>query len=213
MRVLIADDHPLVLLGLEQALQRLSEIQLCGKAQCGRELLQLAQETSPDLIITDYYMPSADGTDGLMLIGQLARTVPDCKLIILTMLDNAAFIEGMLKAGAHGVMSKHDDFNRIAEAISTVMCDRQYLGRAILDARAAAGYLADSEAIKWSQLSMRELEVMRLYAAGLSMTEISGQLNRSIKTISHQKKSAMEKLGTRNDMEYFQIAQLYGLIG
>lgn len=212
IRVLIADDHPVVLLGLEQALLRQNDVTLCGQAQNGRALLQMAAQLEPDIIITDYYMPGIDSPDGLSLIGQLARLVPASRLIILTMLDNAAFVESMLKAGAHGIMSKHDNFACTADAISTVLVGRQYLGRTLLEARAVAGQATEGAPVDWSKLSLRELEVMRLYAAGLSITEISCQLNRSVKTISHQKKAAMEKLCTRNDMEFFQLARLYGLI-
>lgn len=92
------------------------------------------------------------------------------------------------------------------------MVGRQYLGRSVLHARALAGQMPDEETGGLRTLSQRELEVMRLYATGRCITEIAQQLNRSVKTISHQKKSAMEKLGARNDMELFQLARELHLI-
>ncbi|GAB7125660.1 response regulator [Silvimonas sp. JCM 19000] len=212
LKVIIADDHPIVLLGLEQTLARIPFIKRVSKAHDGRQLIQMLHEDMPDLIVSDYSMPGADTPDGLILFRHIRRLAPQCKLIILTMLDNVAFIESMLKSGADGVMNKQDDLADLAEAIQSVMVGRQYLGRSVLHARALAGQMPDEETGGLRTLSQRELEVMRLYATGRCITEIAQQLNRSVKTISHQKKSAMEKLGARNDMELFQLARELHLI-
>lgn len=155
-------------------------------------------------------MPGGQFGDGLPLIGYLRRNFPVLPIVVLTMLENAALLKRLNDLGVISVVNKSDDLSHIGLAVQHVCRNIEYMSPSVktsLDAlRMNAGGKND-EVI----LSRRELEVVRLFVSGMTIKEISEQLNRSIKTISTQKNTAMRKLGLDRDSELFQYAQSNGL--
>ncbi|MBW0448771.1 response regulator [Paraburkholderia phenoliruptrix] len=211
VKVVIADDHPVILFGAEQALLKFPGIQVVARARQSTELIKMLQTTACDVLVTDLAMPGGQFGDGLPLIGYLRRNFPNLPIVVLTMLENAALLQRLRELGVTSVVNKSDDLSHIGLAVQHVSRHLEYLSpsvKASLDAlRMNAGGRSDEV-----MLSRRELEVVRLFVSGMTIKEISEQLNRSIKTISTQKNTAMRKLGIDRDSELFQYAQSNGLL-
>ncbi|TJZ79173.1 response regulator transcription factor [Chitiniphilus eburneus] len=212
IQVILADDHPVVRMGLSQMLVNRLDMVVVGEAGGVGDLLRLVSVLPFDVVITDFYMPDPTLTDGLSLIRRLRRTMTeDQHIVVLTMLDNLAFVDQMIEAGASAVLNKHDPLEEVIEAILQAARGDTYLSSGIRSARLSQGNR--NVPSQWSALSPRESEVIRLYLTGMSVTTIAQQVHRSVKTISQQKKSAMEKLGAPNDVVLFQLAKEGGMIG
>jgi two-component system capsular synthesis response regulator RcsB len=211
IRVVVADDHPVILFGAEQALLKFQGIRVVARAKQSTELVKILQTTPCDVLVTDLALPGGQYGDGLPLIGYLRRNFPDLPIVVLTMLENAALLKRLNELGVISVVNKSDDLSHIGLAVQHVSRHIEYMSpsvKASLDTlRMNAGGKSD-EVI----LSKRELEVVRLFVSGMTIKEISEQLNRSIKTISTQKNTAMRKLGLERDSELFQYAQSNGLM-
>lgn len=213
IRIVVADDHPVVTLGIRALLNERSGMRVVGEASNGRELLSLLASEPCDLLITDFSMPYEDGSgDGLPLLKRLRRAHPSLPIIVLTMVHNAALTRGMLAADVNGLVAKVAMMKELQLAIGAVMNGRSYICESMRE-----------HVIDWSPersehtadpavLSQREAEVVRLYAQGLSVTQIAEQLHRSVKTVSQQKNDAMRKLGITSNTQLFEYARTYGLL-
>lgn len=198
-RIVIADDHPIVLAGIREVIDRDSRFELVGQAQSPESLVDLLHAHAPDIVITDYNMPGDDALgDGIKLISYLQRNFPESKVLILTMVSNPSIIAAMYRAGASGVVRKSGDLQELSVALGSLLAQRTYRSPELPrdEALPEAGDTSAAE-----QLSPREFEVIRLFASGLSVGDIAKRLNRSSKTVSTQKISAMRKLGTPKDQD------------
>ncbi|NRO98034.1 response regulator [Paraburkholderia sp. NMBU_R16] len=209
IRVVMADDHPVILLGARHALARFPDIDVVAEVRQSTDLIKTLAHVPCDALVTDLAMPGGRHGDGLPLIGYLRRHFPALPVVVLTMLENAALIRRLGELGVIAIVSKADDLSHIGLAVRHVARGRGYAGptvRAALDALSAGGGRGAQ-----APLSPRELEVVRLFAAGMTMKEIAARLNRSIKTVSSHKTAALRKLGLERDSELFQYAQSAGL--
>ena len=220
IRTIIADDHPVVLLGIKALLQeRGAGMQVVGEAGSSRELMALLPACGCDLLITDYSMPDAAGSeDGLAWLKRLRRDYPALPVIVLTMIHNPALVRGMLGAGVNGVVGKAAMTRELLLAIGAVMAGRTYVSEhmrdAVADGTGQEPGPESSAAAKGdlSALSLREAEVVRLYASGLTVTQIAERVHRSVKTISQQKNDAMRKLGLTSNSQLYEYARIWGLV-
>ncbi|MGO1068943.1 response regulator [Lysobacter sp. CA199] len=214
LRIALSDDHPVVRAGvralLESACGPSEAWQVVAEAANGDELLSLLAVTPVDLLITDFSMPGSRGGDGLTLLGQIRRRHPQLPVIVLTMIGNVPVLRAIVDAGVNGLLDKAAAATELPQAVRTVAHGRTYYGEALrglldLDGRQAGerGQLA---------LSPRETDVLRLFAAGHSVSQIAAQLHRSKQTISRQKTDAMLKLGLKNDLEIYGYARSQGLL-
>jgi two-component system capsular synthesis response regulator RcsB len=192
--VLIADDHPVYLLGLRTLLQARSDLyRVVHEALNADELMDKLANSPVDIIITDLSMPGARNPDGLTMIKTLARRYPQSMIIVVTMITNPELLASLRRCGVHAVLSK--------TSLSTSLLQTLHGTR--------QGHVAPVKS--QAQLTQRETEVLRLLLRGLTVNEISKTLHRAKQTISAQKSSAMAKLGAANDFELFQCAQSLGL--
>ncbi|GGA32066.1 response regulator transcription factor [Dyella nitratireducens] len=213
-RIVVADDHPVVMLGIRALLKEHGGMHVVGEAGNGRELLAVLASEPCDLLITDFSMPYEDGSgDGLPLLKRLRREHPRLPIIVLTMVHNAALTRGMLAAEVNGLVAKVAMTKELQLAIGAVMNGRTYICESmrehVIDWSPSEGL---ERAADPASLSQREAEVVRLYAQGLSVTQIAEQLHRSVKTVSQQKNDAMRKLGITSNTQLFEYARTYGLL-
>ncbi|WP_063573082.1 MULTISPECIES: response regulator transcription factor [Luteibacter] len=202
-RVILADDHPVVLKGLSLALAKDGLATIVGEAQSPDELLALLGEVACDALITDFSMP-APGRDGLALLADVRARFPEMPVMVITTLANPALYREILATGVRGLIGKSGDAREIPEALVEIVSNHVYLGssvRALLGAppgtpMGKSGTLAD--------LSPRELTILRLFAGGNSVTDIARETGRGLSTISQQKTNAMRKLGLETDAEIFE---------
>lgn len=204
LRIAIADDHPLVLAGIMDLLSNDIRFEITGTVTSSSELISHITEDRPDVVITDFVMPGDNRYgDGLNLIGYLSRHFPDVKLLVVTMISNPLIVASLYKAGVSGVVLKSDATSELLRALENLRMGKRYVRAAEPvppqpDQQPASG---TSAADLLNQLSPKEIEVIRLFVDGQSLTAIANGLKRSIKTISNQKRSAMNKLNVTTDQD------------
>ncbi|TCI07414.1 response regulator transcription factor [Dyella soli] len=211
MRVIIADDHPVVLLGLKALLAgHGARVEIVGEATNGTEVLALVGSVACDLVITDFFSmaDSPAMEDGLTMLRHLHERHPEVAVLVLTMLDNLALVQGMLARGVRGVVDKAAMTRELNLAMTAIRAGRIYLSERIRQQMHEQS-LAASDG---RSLSTREVEVVRLIARGHTVSEIAKQTHRSLTTISQQKRDAMRKLGLENDKQLHEYARANGLL-
>lgn len=194
MRLLLADDHPTILAGMQALLRGVPRVQVVGTAGDGDALIALLERAACDAVITDYAMPGSRRGDGLTLLGFLRRRYPRVILILHTMQESPAILAKARRLGIAQMVSKADASGHLAAALQAAMVGGDYLSPAI------AAHLAAASGVP-AQLTAREQEVVRLFVSGMSINAIASQLHRSKQTISSQKSSAMRKLEVAHDAD------------
>lgn len=218
MQIIVADDHPVVLMGIKALFKSHGDtLQIVAEAHSGGELLTLLSNQPCDLLITDFSMPDQRGSsDGLPMLKRLQRDYPALPVIVLTMVHNPTLIRGMLAAGVRGIVDKAALTRELLLAVQAVNGGRSYLSERIRSdatSSSAAGNFEDMAAgLDVAVLSTREAEIVRLYARGLTITQIAQQVHRSVKTVSQQKNDAMRKLGLVSNNQLYEYAKAYGLV-
>lgn len=209
MRVIIADDHPVVLIGLKTSLRDYGNgLDVVGEARGGQELLDLLARTPCDLLITDFSMPAdVEGYDGLSLFQRVRELHPALPILVLTMLRNPALVQNMVAIGVRGVVDKMAMAKELMLAIDMIRAGRSYLSERMR--RQIEGMYPNGGE---PTVSRREVEVIRFLAQGLTVSEIARRLDRSVKTISQQKRDAMRKLNLESDKQLYDYARSIGLL-
>ncbi len=174
------------------------------------ELIRALERQSCDLVLTDFSMPGGQVADGLNMLGLIERRWPTLPIIVLTMVSNAGVLSSILATGVRGLLNKSDALTELALAVQAVSHDRYYVSTSIQ--RALDTTSSGAAAAARPMLSKRETEVLRLFASGITVSDIATQLNRSVKTISRQKTDAMSKLGLRSDLDIYTYAREHGLV-
>lgn len=198
LNVVIADDHPIVLLGVREIIQRDGRYTVVGEAVSSTELIDQLRKHQPKLLITDFNMPG-DATygDGLKLIEYVLRNFPLTEVLVLTMVSNSLILKRLQELGVAGVIQKNHLHQEIEKALTALRRQRRYISPTT-EARSVIDRLGQVED-RFQSLSPRELEVLRLFVTGLTVSDIARQLCRSNKTVSAQKISAMRKLDVDTD--------------
>jgi two-component system, NarL family, captular synthesis response regulator RcsB len=204
LRVILADDHPFVLLGVRSALCGHCDITIVGEATGPASLIDLLRSVPCDVLVTDLAMPEANGTtdDGLHLIRRIRDEWPALRVVALTGLTNVAILSSILSDGAVGILHKTEAMTELITAVRCAGERRVYVGRSILEALARREREPD-DAWAMRRLSLRESEVVGLFAQGKSISEIAHELGRDARTVGRQKRIAMAKLGVTNDPGLF----------
>ncbi|AIO29241.1 MULTISPECIES: response regulator [Burkholderia] len=201
VRVMVADDHPSSALGMSQALAGSSTIKLLGTVSNSTDLVAMLDEQQSDVLVVDYVMPGGKYGDGLSLLSFLQRRYPALRLVTITMIDNPSVLLAIQKQGVGCILSKSDAISHLVGAVHAAFVGANYLSpfvkKLLEDCQPSAGVRT---------LTAREIEVVRLYGAGLTVGEIAVQLHRSKQTISSRKSSAMKKLGIVRDADLIRYA-------
>ncbi|CAG2152553.1 Transcriptional regulatory protein RcsB [Cupriavidus yeoncheonensis] len=214
LRILLADDHPVVGAAVRDQLQTQPGWVVCGMVTSATELLSSVEALRPDIVITDYHMPGPRDPDGIRLISTLRRHHPSVSVIVLTMITNPMILRSILKARVHGLVLKDAPLSELITVVARIQRGFHYIGKSALDILAQTNLDSPLEPGQQvaQRLSVRETEVIRLYLSGRSVSEIAAILCRSVKTISRQKNCAMQKLGASNDRELFECAARQGIL-
>ncbi|WP_266171113.1 response regulator transcription factor [Dyella subtropica] len=207
IRVAIADDHPVIRLGMEAALDDIPTIRRVGSARNSSELVALLDEHPCHVLVTDYAMPGGSHGDGLNLLSFLAGRYPELAIVVITAIDKPVLIRTLLARGIDHLLSKADDISHVAAAVQAAHVGRRYFSPSI-----ATIVQSLSGGAPITKLSARETEVISLYVAGNSITDIARRLDRSKQTVSTQKVNAMAKLGISSDADLFKFAAEVGLV-
>jgi DNA-binding NarL/FixJ family response regulator len=207
-RIILADDHPLILAGLQVLLQDEPAVDVVGQASDGLSALRLATELNPDMMVLDLSM---SGIDGARVAQALRVQCPACNILVLSVHEDRAYLRRLLELGVSGYVLKRSAPEQLITAIRAVAAGGVYLDPEI--AGMAIGRELNAKCARnlghTVELSNRETEVLRLAAAGYSNKELSSHLKIAVKTIETYKTRAMEKLGldTRAQLVRYAIVK------
>ncbi len=208
-RLLMADDHSIMLAGLRKLVEGTCEV--VGAVEDGRALVEAAEQLRPDLILVDISMPLLNGMDAAR---QIKKSVPDAKLIFLTMHASPVFATEALQAGASGYLLKQSAASELPHAIKTVLKGQTYLTptitRPILDSIVNQKPTELRKSLM--DLTPRQREVLQLLAEGKSPKDIAVLLNVSVKTVEFHKTRLMEQLDLHTTLALAKFAIAEGLV-
>jgi two-component system invasion response regulator UvrY len=197
IRVLIADDHPIVRQGVRQILSATDDIVVSAEATSGRQLLERMPEMACDIVLLDLTMPGSDGLDVLKVIRRDFAAIP---VLILTMHSEDQFAVRSLRAGAAGYLTKDSAPAELVGAIRKVVGGGRYISPWLAE-RLAAHFGPEPDKPVHERLSDREYQVLRLIASGKTTREIAVTLSLSSKTVATYRSRILEKMGMHSAAE------------
>lgn len=190
LRVIVADDHPLMLTGISVRLSVEKDIDVVATATTCAELIAAVDEHRPDVLLADISMPDGSVLDSLARVRAIS---PDTRILLLSATDDPSAVSTALHRGANGFLSKEADSDAIAQHIRNLAA-----GHTVLDARSAAAIAAQLREPEGEALSARELEVLTLVAQGLSNPQIAERLFVAASTVKTHLERAYAKLGVND---------------
>lgn len=208
MKVLIADDHPVVRHGLKEILAADPELTVVGEAKNGTEALDLARSLPWDVAILDYSMP---GHSGLELLKEIKREFPERPVLILSIYPEELHATRVLKAGGAGFISKQSAGEELTAAIRKVVRGGKYVSPTLAE-KLAFDTISDSQQAPHETLSDREYRVMWLIASGKQIHEIAKELFVSPSTVSTYRARILRKLSVATNAELVRYAIRHRLI-
>jgi DNA-binding NarL/FixJ family response regulator len=209
IKVLIADDHPVVRKGLQSCLSRQDRLKIVGEAVDGDEALQRTKDLKPDVVLMDITMPRMNG---LAVTEVLRKESPNVKILVLSVHNNRDYIFRIIQSGAHGYVSKEAPPEELLRAIESVYTGEPFFSADI--ARAALNQMVTSGGKKdpFGQLTDREREVLILIAEGQSNKEIAGKLGIGVRTIETHRERIMRRLDIHSVAGLTKFAIANGMV-
>jgi len=208
LRVLIADDHEIVRRGVRDVVEAHLGWEVCGETSEGSEILALAQEHRPNVVVLDVSMP---GLNGIAVTRQIRQVLPATEVLLFTMHDDDETVAGGLAAGARGYLLKTEGEAQLIAAIAALAVHRPYFSPAIAEMLLEAT-VHERARSRLETFTLRELEVAQLIAEGCSSKQIARRLTISIKTVESHRAAAMRKAGVRRAAEFVRFAIKHNLI-
>ncbi len=209
MKVLLADDHPVVLAGIKSLVDAEGEFEIVAEARDGLMAVELAASHDPEIAVIDISMP---GLAGKALAARLKQACPSCRLLTLTVHEDQGYVKQMLEVGVSGYLLKRSAADDLIKALRVIAAGGLYIDPALSTKVASIGVAAmlTGEVEQSAQLSSREIEVLRLLAAGHSVKATAASLNIAVKTAETYKARAFEKLGLQSRVELIRYALSVG---
>jgi DNA-binding NarL/FixJ family response regulator len=202
IRLLLADDHPLIREGFKSLLGKNDRFEIIGEAENGKELLDMAIQLQPDIILSDINMPVISGLEALE---QLSKLHPSIKFLMLSMHEERVYILNALKIGASGYLLKNIEQFELERAIITVFEGSKYFSPAITNILAESFSKPEVSSESYD-ITPREKEVLELVAAGNSTKQIADQLKISIRTVESHRINMLKKMKAGNTAELIRKA-------
>ena len=204
-RVLLADDHTLILTAFERLLT--PECEIVGQVSDGRALVTAAEALKPDVIVLDIAMPHLNGLEAGI---QIKRKLPNVKLVFLTMNEETQLAVSAFEAGASGYLLKRSAASELLTSIREVMQGRSYVTPLITEG--LVGSLLHQDKRKPVELTPRQREVLQLLAEGRSMKEVASVLNVAPRTVAFHKYQMMNQLNLKSSAELVQYAVRHHIV-
>lgn len=211
-RILIVDDHRVVIEGVKSALAVYPDLEVVGEAYDGREAVQMVKSLNPDIVIMDIAMPELNGVDATL---QIKKLDPDVKIIVFTMYSDREYVIDLFKVGISSYVLKKDSVSDLVNAVKAVERGGTYFTS--VAAQVLLSYVKELDEGKANQdgvdtLSLREREVFQVLAEGKSIKDIANTLGLSRKTVETHKYNIMEKLQVQTVTDLTKIAIKKGII-
>lgn len=206
IRIVIADDHRVMLDGIRALLRDVSGLEIVGDALNGEELLAQVRAHQPDVVLTDIQMPVKDG---IQAAKEIHNEFPLVKIIALTMLNESMFIRRMLEAGVSGYVTKNVDKDELVRVIHKVANGEKHFSDEVT--AQLMNNFSTPVASPTEVLTKREKEILKLIAQGLTDKEIAEKIFLSALTVISHRKNILSKLGLKNKVEITRFAMENGL--
>jgi two-component system response regulator NreC len=206
IRILLADDHTILRQGLKLILSSQPDLQVVGEAANGNEVVQLAQELRPDIVLLDVAMPELNGIDATR---RMMETNPKLRILVLSMHKEAVYVREILRAGARGYLLKDVIDSELLSAVRSVARGDGYVSPAVSSALLSDYRQNIHDPI--DLLTKREREVLQLIAEGKTNKEVAAKLNLSVYTVDSHRGKIMEKLNLHSTGELVRFAIKHGL--
>ncbi|HKB65257.1 MAG TPA: response regulator transcription factor [Pyrinomonadaceae bacterium] len=208
IRALIADDHALVRAGIRALVEKIDDVSVIAETGEGGEALRLIKELKPDVVLLDVTMP---GLSGLEVLAESRKYLPNVRVIILTVHDEAEYAMQALRAGAAGFLPKSAAANELQVAIETVSRGEIYVSDEV-SRRTLLEYSRGRIEHRLARLTPRQREILTLIAEGLNTKDIGRRLNISAKTVESHRAQLMERLNIHDVASLVRFAIKVGLI-
>ena len=209
IKILLVDDHHLVRTGIMHLLNDVPGLSVMGESNTGEDAVEFIKDNKPDVILMDLNMP---GMGGLEATRKLLHLNPTLKIIILTVYNDDPFPAQLLKAGAHGYVTKDCDAGELVRAIRKVNDGERYISFDVAQKLALTYIPGQENTSPVELLTDRELQVMMMLAKGCKTQDISDHLCISPKTVSTYRYRLYEKLGVETDVELAHLALRHGIL-
>ena len=210
IRIVLADDHPIVLDGLRNLIRAEPDLQLVGEAASGLSALKIIREQRPDVAVLDISMPELNG---ILLSRRLNGEMPGLRLLVLTLHEDRAYLNQALEAGVRGYVLKRSAVENLVQAIRAVMVGGLYIDPAIVgrvfESKQVNKRLAARKGVA-PALTDREADVLKMAALGFTNKEIASRLDVGVKSIETYKARGLEKLGLKTRAELVRYASGQG---
>jgi DNA-binding NarL/FixJ family response regulator len=210
VRIVLADDHPIVLDGLRNLIRAECDFELVGEAASGMAALKIIREKRPDIAVLDISMPELNG---IALSRRLAGEIPGLRLLVLSLHEDRAYLNQALEAGVRGYVLKRSAVENLVQAIRAVMVGGLYIDPAIVgrvfDSKHANRKLAAKKGAS-PALTERETEVLKMAALGFTNKEIASRLDVGVKSVETYKARGLEKLELKTRAELVRYASGQG---
>lgn len=211
-RILIVDDHQLIIDGLRGFIESNSDYQIVGEANTGADAIRLTSVLSPDLILMDIEMPEMSGIQACQ---EIKKSFPQIKIIIVSMHNEKQLIKKLIDQGADGYLLKNSHQKEVMDAIEKVLNNQIYLSQdvtlSLLD-KSQVKSSPNSDITTIAQLTEREVEILKLVAQGMTNKEVGDNLNISHRTVDTHRTNLMKKLDVTNVAGLIRFAFKNGLI-
>jgi DNA-binding NarL/FixJ family response regulator len=210
IRVVLADDHAIVREGLKRIVGDVEGLEVVGEAADGGEVMARVRQLEFDVLVLDLSMP---GRSGMELIKLVKAEKPKLRILVLSMHQETQYAMRAIKSGASGYLTKESAPAQLEQAIRKIAGGGAYISAELAE-QLALGAMpgGGGEALPHESLSDRELQVFNLVGEGVSGSDIAGQLNLSVKTVSTHKANVLQKLGLANQVELVRYAMKHRLI-
>jgi len=208
IRVLVADDHSLIREGLKRILSGTQDLEVCGEAGSGPEVLGQVALLKPDTLLLDLSMPGVSGFD---LVKRLRGDYPRLPILVLSMHDEQQYAVRAIRAGASGYLTKEGANTQLVNAIRRVALGRPYISTAVAE-QLATSAMPGQSIVLHEELTDRELQVLRMLVQGTTVSQVGRTLNLSVKTVSTHKSRILGKLQLSSLAEMVRYAIEHNLV-
>ncbi len=206
LRILVADDHPVVRRGIKNLLEQTFEASI-GEASTIKEAIEAVRRAPWDIVLLDLSMPGATGLEGLI---RMARTCPNVPILVLSMHPEKHFAMRALRSGAAGYLTKDYSEKTLLKAVRQVLAGRRYVSSSLAE-RLVSDLVGDADRPPHDTLSKQEYRVMCLIASGKTVSQIAEELCLSVKTVSTYRVRILDKMQMQNNAELTRYCIANGL--
>lgn len=209
-RIIIADDHTFVRVGIKELINKDPGLTVIAEARNGLELLQILEKTSCHLVVMDISMPEMDG---LATVVEISRRFKGLKVLILSMLKDYSHFHDVMAHGAHGYMVKDDAPDQLVAAIKTILKGKKYISPSVSTLLVERELRSlDSALPSMEILTRRERQVLTMLAQGMANKRIAAKLRLSVRTVEHHRANLTDKLGFKDAASIVKFAIAKGLV-